>query len=119
MAHIGKKHEAEEAPMPPLPPDKPAAPAGDELPPMPVADPGGPVPRVISQNERAPKGLKRFKLRCDNYQTQPTLYVLAKDEDQARAEYLKVTGIAEIVANAKKSGIATAVPHLAVKELAD
>ena len=62
----------------------------DTIPVAPVAAEGK-VPRVIHQNERAPKGLKRFSFRCKS----PLLtkkYLLAKDRIDAEACYLKSVG---------------------------
>ena len=62
----------------------------DTIPVAPVAEEGK-VPRVIHQNERAPKGLKRFSFRCKS----PLLtkkYVLAKDKAEAETCYLRSVG---------------------------
>lgn len=60
-----------------------------------------PTPRVIHPNERAPRGsgLTRFKMRCLNYGPgdQPTRYVLARNESEAREEYLRHGGLRAVV----------------------
>jgi hypothetical protein len=101
-----------------LPPELPPSPAGDRPPEAIIADANGPVPRVIEQGERAPPGLRRFKARCDNYQ-KPPLYVLARDEASARAEYLKATGIDVDMARLERRGDKPEVPELALTALND
>lgn len=66
------------------------------------ADPEGDVPRVIDPLERAPKGLIRFKIRCNNYHPQKTRYILARTEDEARAEFMKANGLDKHIAKLKK-----------------
>lgn len=50
-----------------------------------------PLPRLIDENERAPAGTTRFKVRGAG--EQPTFYILAKDEASAKALYLRTTGL--------------------------
>ncbi len=49
------------------------------------------TPRVVKQSVRALAGMKRFKIRADFPAGNPTEYMLARDEDAARKEYLRVT----------------------------
>lgn|SRR5574341_793516 len=49
------------------------------------------TPRIVKQGARAPLGMKRFKIRADYPYGSPTEYVLARDEDAARKEYLRAT----------------------------
>lgn len=90
-----------------LPPDVPGAPLSDESPPpkfgvgKPV-DGGGDVPRVCDQLDRAPAGLKRFKIVARNYHPQAIRYILAKTEEDATACYLKVQKLDERLARLKK-----------------
>lgn len=87
------------------------------------ADPDGPVPRVITQLERAPnRSLSRFKIRCNNYHPQKTRYILAKDEASAKACYLAANGLDKLIEKLKKStpaGEKVEEPDLAVTELED
>src|SRR4051812_32842754 len=46
-------------------------------------------PRLIHENERAPEGLTRFRIRGDS--TAPLRYVLANDEAEAVAVYTEAT----------------------------
>lgn len=69
----------------------------DAPPAPPVARPS-PVPRLIHQNERAPSGLRRYKIRALDMGDQPTRYVLAADEASARDHYLKTTGLKAVLA---------------------
>lgn len=67
-----------------------------------VAGPG-PFPRVCHQLERAAgSGMKRFKLRCDNYTGQALRYVLAADEESAKACYLKVQALDKLLDRLRK-----------------
>jgi len=53
----------------------------------------GPVPRVIESSERAPEPGKapfRFKIRADGHETR---YILAATEAEARAAFLKASGL--------------------------
>ena len=79
--------------------DPKAIPGSSEAPPRGDRDPDAPgdvgkVPRVVDPSFRAPRGLKRFKIRAEspdfNYQSK---YVLAKDADSALEEFKKVTGL--------------------------
>ena len=69
----------------------------DPGPPLPPKAKAVPVPRTIHQNERAPSGLIRYKIRCTNYGGQPTRYILASSEDQAREHYLHSIGLATLM----------------------
>ena len=111
-----------------LPPETTGAPAQNEAPPPPfgteeMADPGGPVPRVLKQTERAPRGLTRFKIRCNNYSPKPIKYILAKDEDQARGCYTSAVGIdneiARLTKNAGEKGVKPEPADLVVTQLPD
>ena len=94
--------------------------SADPGPPQPpTADAGGPVPRVIHENERAPKGLKRFKIRAVNFGQQPTRYVLAADEEGARACYTRGTGLDAVVRMMRAEDPQAEGPMLYVKELPD
>lgn len=127
MAAVSKPKDAPPAPLdapeprPQLPADEPGAPAGEELPPLPVSKPTGPIPRVISQNERSPGGtLKRFKVRCNNYHPMGMFrYILAKTRLEATTHYLKVQGIADTIDRLKSNGVAVEAPDLFVTELPD
>lgn len=62
------------------------------LPKAPRANPDGPIPRTIHQNERAPEGLKRFKILGTNSSPARPRYVLAKSKDEACEHYVKSLG---------------------------
>jgi hypothetical protein len=118
--------EVPPAPGPPagsdLPPELPPAPAeGAELRPMPVADPHGPVPRVIKAFERvAPDSrLTRFKVGCRNYGSNPDEYVLARDQDAAVSHYLEHTGIAQALRTLEQQGNKPERPAVFVKPMPD
>jgi hypothetical protein len=51
-------------------------------------------PKVIDPSQRAPQGWKRYKIRAD-IPGEPvrTLYILAKDEQSAKDEYARSTGL--------------------------
>lgn len=69
----------------------------DEAPPRPrTADPS-PVPRVIGDGERAPEGLRRFKLRAEleGVNGPGTRYVLARDRQSAERCYREANRIDE------------------------
>lgn len=113
-----------------LPPDVTGAPGGHEAPPpkfgtAKAVDPNGPLPRVVNELERVTpgSGFQRYKVRCDNYTPQKTRYILAQDEDEARAHYLEVNGLNALVAKLKKQAKDKAddveEPALAVTVLAD
>ena len=53
-----------------------------------------PAARVVKQNDRAADGLTRFKIRADAPTCQPVKYILAADEADAKAEYLRVMRLA-------------------------
>lgn len=107
-----------------IPPEQSGAPIDDGTPPKygvaVPADPQGPVPRVVRELERAPKGsgLTRYKVRVLNYEGHPR-YVLARSADEAKAHYLAVESIDARVAEARKGGGEPAAPALAVTTLAD
>jgi hypothetical protein len=88
-----------------------------------VADAGGPVPRVVDQLDRAPKGFARFKIRCNNWHPQKTRYVLAKPDEAGRKAaidcYLKANGLDKAMARVKANGTEPEPPDLVVTELAD
>jgi len=69
---------------------------GVDAPPGPPLAAADPVPRAVHQNERAPEGLKRFKLRCED-PPGPFRYILAHDEEEAVAHYLKSTGVQAVL----------------------
>jgi hypothetical protein len=74
------------------------------------------VPRAVHQNERAPEGLKRFKIRCDEPPA-PFRYVLAKSRDEAVKHYLDSTGVTavmEAIGEAQRFN-----PKMSVRELPD
>jgi hypothetical protein len=97
----------------PTPPAQTLAPRGPVEgggpPPTPVADPGGPVPRVLRQNERAPQGFVRYKVRAEPFQGQGAwapLYILARDGDKGQEEaeqlYAEKKGIKSMHEQARK-----------------
>lgn len=89
------------------------------------AAPGGDLPRVCKELERAPKGVTRFKVRAANYPSHKTLYVLAKDkgdapdEDAAKTCYLAASGLGSHVAKLKTATSTPDDPMLVVTVLAD
>jgi hypothetical protein len=90
--------------------------AGPPTPPLAAAEP---VPRLIHQNERVPpkSGLVRYKVRCLNYgEAQPTRYVLARNEKDARKTYLRDGGLDAVMAAV---GPDAPAPRLSVKALPD
>jgi hypothetical protein len=106
----------------------PAAPAGTVPPPFgspKVIDEAGPLPRVVNQLDRAPRGASRFKVRCANYLPRKVRYVLARPGDEAAAKecYLKAEALdAQVeklkrVAGAKASEVEE--PDLIATELKD
>lgn len=72
------------------PKEKDGKPA-DVIPVPPVAA-GGPAPRLVHDNERAPPGLRRFAVHC-NEPLAPKRYVLAKTQGEAEAHYRKYAGL--------------------------
>lgn len=52
----------------------------------------GPVPRLVDGNERAPKGLRRYVVHC-NEPFAPKRYVLARDAGEAEAHYRKYASL--------------------------
>lgn len=85
-----------------------------------VASPEGKVPRVIDQGERAPEGLRRFKVRADiPGEPTPTLYILAKDEESACKHYMEYTGRQKRLDHLKRQGQEAQAPFLSVRELPD
>lgn len=127
--------ERPQAPAAPLPPDtvtepepkpaplvQPKAPDGkakeDRPPVAPTAEPS-PAPRSVHQNLRAPEGLRRFKIVCRGYGEVtglPLRYVLAENEAQARAHYLRISGLDGIRA---RLGEGAPEPQLVVTALRD
>lgn len=88
------------------------------------ADPGGPVPRVIKETERAPAGFTRFKIECRNYLPQPRRYVLANKDDEAgaRAFYLETGGLKKRLESMAANGIEKdkiVQPEMVVTKLPD
>lgn len=79
-------------------PDPKAPPAPDPAPPAPPAapDPGGAVPRFVKQTDRAPAGLRRFKVRAAA-QGGGVRYVVARGEADARDLYLSLHPNADLV----------------------
>lgn len=93
---------------------------GDDCPPSPPVAEHGIVPRLLHENERAPTGLKRFKIRAVNYGAdQPTRYVLARNEEEAREFYIKSSGIAAVVESMEKDGVPEVKPRLSVRAQPD
>lgn len=91
----------------------------DKPPVPPVAKPS-PVPRFVHQNERAPEGLRRYKIRAtDMGEGQPVRYVLAHNEDEAREHYLRGTGLAAVAAKIQTLTGEPFTPDLSVRPLAD
>lgn len=109
---MAKQHElpAPHSKTPPgVPPEGHVGPAPDETKPPPFgtakpAEATGPLPRVVDELERAVPGTKRFKIRCNNYQPQERRYILARNEDEARACYTKVNKLDEEMERLKKNG---------------
>lgn len=93
--------------------DNDGPPAGPPTPPVAAATP---APRVVHQNFRAPPGLARWKIRCVNYPDQVGRYLLARTEEQARAEYVRATGLHAVLA---AIGEGAPEPRLMVKKLPD
>ena len=59
-----------------------------------VARDDGKWPKVVKQNERAPKGLTRFRVRVKlTGETLPPRYIIAHAEDDAKAEYRRVNNL--------------------------
>jgi len=88
----------------------------------PMVEAGGDVPRVVNPLERFKgiKGVTRFKIRCNNYHPQQVRYIIARDEDEARACYLKANGLDKTVDRLKKNGIEKPeLPDLVVTALED
>jgi len=109
--------QTEPAPKPvPLAPQKVSEDEEAGPPTAPLAKPG-PAPRFVHQNERAPSGLKRFKVRATNYgHEQQYRYVLARSQKEAEQHYVKATGLGAVIENLGR--LAPAV-RLSVRELAD
>lgn len=88
----------------------------------PVEGAGGEVPRVVDPLERygTVKGVTRFKIRCSNYHPQKTRYILARNDEEARAHYLEVNGLAKELERLKKNGVEKPEqPDLVVTALPD
>lgn len=92
----------------------------------------GPLPRTVHQNERAPEGTLRVKVRADALAdvtaAPPTRYILvAKTDDaekKAKEFYLKSTGIQARLDNYKDAGmpadqLAKMTPFVIAKVLPD
>jgi hypothetical protein len=112
-----QQQSAEREPKP-VPLTRPVDAEGRPLdrPPVGPAAAGLPVPRVIHQNERAPEGLRRFKIRCTNYEAQPFRYILASNEEEAKRHYLKATGLDVALRRQGDKGLP---PDLSVREQPD
>lgn len=93
---------------------------------------GGPVPRVVSQNERAPDPSKyvRYKIsfvamgpHVEGYSRPSPRYILAatgeKGKAAARELYLDVTGMAAELTRMRRNGVVVGDPVLDIKELPD
>lgn len=78
-----------------------------------------PAPRVVGQHERAPAGLVRCKVRCDNYHPQPTRYILAASLEQAKQHYLRVQRLDELLERLARDGAKVEPPQLVASVLAD
>jgi hypothetical protein len=110
-----------------LPPKEPDDPKGRRLgpPQPPLADASLPTPRLVHQNERAPAGLKRFKVRCTNWHeydltATPLRYILAKSRAEAEQYFVRSTRLDELIAHRKDAGqTVPAAVVLAVTELPD
>lgn len=64
-----------------------------------VAEIAGPEPRVCRELDRAPAGLKRFKIRADPGGFKNTYrYVLARTRDEAEAHYRQVEQLGQAAA---------------------
>lgn len=91
--------------------------------PRPMPEAGGDVPRVVNQLERfgTVKGVKRYKIRSNNYHPQRTLYILARNEDEARDFYLTTTGLKREMERLKKNAPNATIEEadLVVRELVD
>lgn len=98
-----------------IPPKDPMGQPSSEVPKAPVA-PAAPAPRFVHPNHRAPHGLRRFRVRVDNMGNQPARYVLAPDEEAARACYLEGLALDRVLA---AMGEEAPEPRLAVKEMPD
>lgn len=91
-----------------------------DQPPVPPRAASNPLPRFIHQNERAPEGTRRFKIRCTNYGEQPTRYLLASSELEAREHYLRATGLQSVLDKLRSLGVERIEnPNLAVTALKD
>lgn len=89
---------------------------GPDAPPYaPTAKPM-PCPRAIHQNERAPNGLKRFRIVCQEPPA-PFRYILAPSENAAVAHYLKSTGLTAVLESLPEAMRPT--PRLEVRALPD
>lgn len=81
---------------------------------------GTPAPRVCHQSERAPEGLTRFKIYCDNYHPMRTRYILARTAEEARAFYLDASGLVSTVGRLKEKRVRDVEePGVVVKAMPD
>src|SRR5262245_42637557 len=99
-AHAAQQKGVQPAPKPvtmKIPRDAEGREAAEGAPVPPQAGEGS-VPRAVHQNERAPEGLRRCKVRCVNYSEFPFRYILAHAEDEAKSYYLQSTGLLAMVA---------------------
>lgn len=97
LARIQAEHAQPDAPVVKLGYPKGTPTDVDPGPPRPQKAADAPTPRFVHQNERAPKGLKRFKMRCTNMGSQPMRYVLARDEQAAKEYYVEATGLGGVL----------------------
>lgn len=92
----------------------------EEGPPNAPVSEGDRVPRLIHQNERAPAGLKRYVIRCDNYHPQPKRYVLARSEEEGRDYYMRAQRLDMLLEGLRRNGVEhIEQPALVVTELVD
>lgn len=83
-------------------------------------EPGGKVPREVKGFERAAgTGMKRFKIRCDNFGSHAHRYILAADEKAACDCFCEVDGVNIERKRLEKYGKTVPAPELVVTEMAD
>lgn len=122
--HLLPELQREQAGAEPAPPRVPlVVPRKDEMgnpadhpPHAPPPAAAGPAPRTVHENERAPAGLARFRVRCENYGQQEARYVLAASEREARDHYLRSLKIDRL---AEALGDGAPDPMLSVVRLPD
>ncbi len=89
---------------------------GPDSPPYAPTAGGLPVPRAVHQNERAPQGLRRFRIQCSDPPA-PFRYVLAASKEEAIRHYLASTGVTAVLEAI--SADVRPTPRLQVRELKD